>query len=71
MSTRFVCGKVYGKVPIAQCDDWRLVGPQKNASGKRKKTKKGKCNDVIRRSYERSPMWYWANGAMGIGYSQW
>ena len=42
---------------------------QKNALGKREKTTKGKCNDVVRRSYERSPMWYRTNGMMGIGYS--
>ena len=36
-STRFVCGEAYGKVPITQCDDLRLVGPRKNASGKEKK----------------------------------
>ena len=71
LSTRFMCSEVYGKVPIARCDDLRLVGLQKNASGKREKTKKGKCNDVVRRSYERSPTWYWTDGAMGIGYSRW
>ena len=71
MSTRFVCGEVYGKVPIARCDDLRLVGLRKNALGKREETKKGKCNDVVHRSYERSPTWYWADGAMGIGYSWW
>ena len=40
MSTRFVCGEVYGKVPIARCDDLRLVGPHKNASGKEKRLRK-------------------------------
>ena len=40
MSTRFVCGKAYGKVPITQCDDLRLVGPRKNASGKEKRLRK-------------------------------
>ena len=70
LSTRFVCDEVYGKVPIGQCDDLRLVGPRKNASGKREKTKKGKCNDVVHRSYERSPTWYQTDGAMGIGYSR-
>ena len=66
-----MCGEAYGKVLITWCNNQWLVGPQKNASGKREKTKKGKCNDVVHRSYERSPMWYWADGAMGIGYSQW
>ena len=70
MNTRFVCSEAYGKVPITWCDNWRLVGLQKNASGKREKTKKGKCNDVVHRSYGRSPMWYWTDGAMGIGYSR-
>ena len=36
-----MCGEAYGKVPIARCDDLRLVGPQKNASGKEKKLRKG------------------------------
>ena len=27
MSTRFMCGKTYGKVSIARCDNLRLVGP--------------------------------------------
>ena len=40
MSTRFVCGEAYGKVPIAWCDDLRLVGPRKNASGKEKRLRK-------------------------------
>ena len=31
-----MCGEAYGKVPIVQCDDLRLVGPQKNVSGKEK-----------------------------------
>ena len=66
-----MCGETYGKVPIARCDDLRLVGPRKDASGKREETKKGKCNDVVRRSYEKSLTWYWTNGAMGIGYSWW
>ena len=66
-----MCGEVYGKVPITWCNDLRLVRPRKNASGKREKTKKGKCNDVVRRSYERSPTWYQANGVMGMGYSRW
>ena len=65
-----MCGETYGKVPIARCNDRRLVGLQKNASGKRAKTKKGKCNDVVHRSFERSPTWYWTDGAMGIGYSR-
>ena len=65
-----MCGKTYGKVPIARCNDLRLVRPQKNASGKREETKKGKCNNVVHRSYERSPMWYRTGGAMGIGYSR-
>ena len=42
MSTRFVCGEMYGKVLIAQCDDLWLVGPWQDASGNRKETKKGK-----------------------------
>ena len=71
MSTRFVCGEAYGKVLIVRCDDQRLVRLQKNVSGKREKAKKGKCNDGVRRSYGRSPMWYRTDGAMGIGYSQW
>ena len=58
MSTRFVCGEAYGKVPIARWDDLRLVGPRKDVSGKREETKKGKCDDVVHRSYERSPTWY-------------
>ena len=70
-STRFVCGKTYGKVPIARCDDLWLVGPQQDASGNRKETKKVKYNNVVHRSYERSPTWYQANGVMGIGYSWW
>ena len=65
-----MCGETYGKVPIARCDDLRLVGPWKNVSGKEKKTKKGKCNDVVHRSYERPPTWYRTDGAMGIGYSR-
>ena len=40
MSTSFVCGKAYGKVPIMRCDDRRLVGPLKNASGKEKRLRK-------------------------------
>ena len=40
MSTRFVCGKAYGKVLIARCDDLRLVGPRKNALGKEKRLRK-------------------------------
>ena len=39
-STRFVCGEAYGKVPIARCDDLRLVGLRKNASGKEKRLRK-------------------------------
>ena len=35
-------------------------------SGKREDTKKGKYNNVVHRSYGRSPTWYWTNGAMGI-----
>ena len=56
MSTRFMCGETYGKVPIVWCDNLQLVGPQKDALGKREETKKGKCNDEVRRSYERFPM---------------
>ena len=37
MSTRFVCGEAYGKVPIVRCDVLQLVGPRKNVSGKEKK----------------------------------
>ena len=66
-----MCSEAYGKVLIAWCDNLRLVGPQKNALGKREENKKGKCNDVVHRSYERSLMWYWTDGAMGIGYSRW
>ena len=66
-----MCGKTYGKVPIAWCDNLRLVGLRKDALGKREETKKGKCNNVVRRSYERSPTWYRTNGVMGIGYSRW
>ena len=62
-----MCGKVYGKVLIVWYDDLQLVGPQKNALGKREETKKGKCNDVVHRSYGTSPTWYWTNGVMGIG----
>ena len=40
MSTRFVCGEVYGKVPITRCDDLRLVGPRKTALGKEKRLRK-------------------------------
>ena len=40
-STWFVCGETYGKVPIAQCDVLRLVGPQKNASDQEKKLRMG------------------------------
>ena len=65
-----MCGETYGKVPIMRCDDLRLVGPRKNALGKREETKKGKCSDVVCRSYGRSPMWYQTDGVMGIGYSQ-
>ena len=36
-----MCSEVYGKVPIARCDDLRLVGPRKNASGKEKRLRKG------------------------------
>ena len=35
-----MCGEAYSKVPIAQCDDLRLVGPRKNASGKEKRLRK-------------------------------
>ena len=66
-----MCGEAYGKVQIAWCDDRQLVGPQKNALGKREKAKKGKCNDEVRRSYGRSPTWYRTDGVMGIGYSRW
>ena len=40
MSTRFVCGEAYGKVPIVRCDDLQLDGPRKNASGKEKQQRK-------------------------------
>ena len=40
MSTRFVCGKMYGKVPTARCDDRRLVRLRKNALGKEKRLRK-------------------------------
>ena len=40
MSTRFMCGKAYGKVPIAQCNNLRLVGPRKTVSGKEKRLRK-------------------------------
>ena len=66
-----MCGEMYGKVLIAWCDDLQLVGLRKDALGKREETKKGKCNDVVHRSYERSPTWYWTDGVMGIGYSRW
>ena len=66
-----MCGKTYGKVPIAWCDNLRLVGLQKNVLGKREETKKGKCNDMVHRSYGRPPTWYRTDGAMGIGYSRW
>ena len=36
-----MCGEAYGKVPIAWCDDLRLVGPWKNALGKEKRLRKG------------------------------
>ena len=39
-STRFMCGKAYGKVLITWCDDLQLVGPRKNASGKEKRLRK-------------------------------
>ena len=35
-----MCGEAYGKVPIARCDNLRLVGPCKNASGKEKRLRK-------------------------------
>ena len=35
-----MCGEAYGKVPIARCDDLRLVGPRKNALGKEKRLRK-------------------------------
>ena len=41
MSTRFLCGEAYGKVPIARCDDLQLVGPRKNVLGKEKSLRKG------------------------------
>ena len=66
-----MCGETYGKVLIARCNDLQLVGPRKDASGKREETKKGKCNNVVCRSYERSPTCYRTDGAMGIGYSHW
>ena len=66
-----MCGEAYGKVPIMWCNDLRLVRLRKDALGKREETKKGKCNDVVRRSYERSPTWYRTDGAVGIGYSRW
>ena len=37
-------------------------------SGKREETKKGKYNNVVHRSYGRSPTWYWTDGVKGIGY---
>ena len=36
-----MCSETYGKVPIAQCDDLRLVGLRKNVSGKEKRLRKG------------------------------
>ena len=39
-------------------------------SGKKEETKKEKYNNVVCRSYGRSPTWYRTDGAMGIGYSQ-
>ena len=66
-----MCRKMYGKVLTTWCDDLRLVGLQKDASGKREETKKGKYNNMVSRSYRRSLMWYWTDGAMGIGYSWW
>ena len=65
-----MCGEAYGKVPIAWCDNLRLVGPRKNALGKEKRLRKG---NVMMWSigHERSPTWYWTDGAMGIGYSRW
>ena len=39
-STRFVCSEAYGKVPIARCDNLRLVGPQKTVLGKEKRLRK-------------------------------
>ena len=71
MSIRFMCGETYSKVPTVRCNDLWLVGLQQDMSGKRKETKKGKYNNVVCRSYGRSPMWHWADGAMGIGYSWW
>ena len=71
MSTRFVCSETYGKVLTTQSNDLGSVGPWQDMSGKRKETKKGKYNNMVRRSYGRSLMWYWADGAMGIGYSRW
>ena len=70
-STRFRCSETYGKIPIVRCDDLWPVGLRRDVSGKREETKKGKCNDVVRRSYGRSLTWYRTNGAMGIGYSRW
>ena len=66
-----MCGEAYGKVLIVRCNDLRLVRLRKNVSGKREETKKGKCNDMVHRSYGRSLTWYQTDGAMGIGYSQW
>ena len=37
-------------------------------SGKWEETKKGKYNNVVHRSYGRSPTWYWTDGVKGIGY---
>ena len=35
-----MCGEAYGKVLIARCDNLRLVGPRKTASGKEKRLRK-------------------------------
>ena len=63
-----MCGKTYGKVPTAWCDDLSSVQPWKDALGKREETKKGKYNNMVRRSYGRSPTWYWTDGTKGIEY---
>ena len=47
---------------VTTCDQ---SGHDRMCQVKEKKTKKGKYNNVVHRSYGRSPMWYWADGAMG------
>ena len=65
-----MCGEAYGKVPIARCDDLRLVGPQKNVSGKEKRLRKGKVTmwsaghmRGLRRGT--GPMVRWVQGIVG------